>query len=247
MEILEKKLILAKEIVEAIEFKHAAIIMDGNRRWAKERHLPSALGHKEGVKALKKTLRAADSLGVKYLTVYAFSTENWNRTPDEVKFLMDLLANTLMNELDEMHENNVIISFIGDVTQLSDSLQVILQKAVEKTKNNTGVALQIAFNYGSRAEILRACKSVAERVASGKVSVDEITENMFSEALYTSNIPDPDILIRTGGEMRISNYLLWQIAYSEIYVTDIFWPEFDVDALCDAIIEFGRRNRRWGK
>ena len=244
---LTEKKQLAKDIIIATEFKHAAIIMDGNRRWAKEKHLPSALGHKEGVSALKKTLRAADELGIKYVTVYAFSTENWNRTADEVAFLMDLLANTLKSELDEMHENNIVIGFIGDIQQLKPSLVSILDNAVAKTKNNTGVHLQIAFNYGSRAEIVRAAKELTKKVISKEISVGQISEELLNKELYTSEIPDPDMLIRTGGEMRISNYLLWQIAYSEFYITDKYWPEFDKEALCDAIIEFGKRNRRWGK
>ena len=230
-----------KELVEKNDLKHIAIIMDGNRRWAKERNLPSAVGHKKGVDALKATMRACDDFGIKYLTVYAFSTENWNRKPEEVNFLMDLLGQTLKNELNEMHENNVIISFIGDTTQLSEKLQEILSNAVETTKNNTGVNLQIAFNYGSRAEIVKA---VQEIVDSG---TNEVTEELISKHLYTSNIPDPDLLIRTGGEMRVSNYLLWQIAYSEFIVIPEFWPEFDKEKLAECVEEFNNRNRRWGK
>lgn len=229
-----------RELVEKNELKHIAIIMDGNRRWAKERNLPSAIGHKKGVDALKATMRACDDFGIKYLTVYAFSTENWNRKPEEVNFLMDLLGQTLKNELKEMHENNVVISFIGDTTQLSDNLQKILKNAVETTKNNTGVNLQIAFNYGSRAEIVKA---VQEIVNSGEKN---ITEELVSKHLYTSNIPDPDLLIRTGGEMRVSNYLLWQIAYSEFIVIPEFWPQFDKEKLAECIKEFNNRNRRWG-
>ena len=230
-----------KELVEKNELKHIAIIMDGNRRWAKEKGLPSAIGHKKGVDALKATMRACDDFGIKYLTVYAFSTENWNRKPEEVNFLMDLLGQTLKNELKEMHENNVVISFIGDTTKLSDNLQKILANTVETTKNNTGVNLQIAFNYGSRAEIVKA---IQEIVDSG---VNEVTEKIVSKHLYTSNIPDPDLLIRTGGEMRVSNYLLWQIAYSEFIVLPDFWPDFDKQKLADCVEEFNRRNRRWGK
>ena len=229
-----------KELVEKNDLKHIAIIMDGNRRWAKEKGLPSAIGHKKGVDALKATMRACDDFGIKYLTVYAFSTENWNRKPEEVNFLMDLLGQTLKNELKEMHENNVVISFIGDTTKLSDKLQEILANAVETTKNNTGVNLQIAFNYGSRAEIVKAVQAIVD---SG---VNEITENLISKHLYTKNIPDPDLLIRTGGEMRVSNYLLWQIAYSEFIVIPEFWPDFDKDKLDQFLEEFNRRNRRFG-
>ena len=230
-----------KELVKKNDLKHIAVIMDGNRRWAKERNLPSAVGHKKGVDALKATMRACDDFGIKYLTVYAFSTENWNRKPEEVNFLMDLLGQTLKNELKEMHENNVVISFIGDTKKLSDNLQKILQNAVETTKNNTGVNLQIAFNYGSRAEIVKAVKEIID---SGE---KDISEELISKHLYTSNIPDPDLLIRTGGEMRVSNYLLWQIAYSEFIVIPEFWPEFDKQKLAVCIEEFNNRNRRWGK
>lgn len=230
-----------KELVEKNNLKHIAIIMDGNRRWAKERNLPSAVGHKKGVDALKTTMRACDEFGIKYLTVYAFSTENWNRKPEEVKFLMDLLGQTLKNELQEMHENNVVISFIGDITKLSEKLQEILSNAVETTKNNTGVNLQIAFNYGARTEIVAAVQKIVD---SG---IKEITEETISKALYTFNIPDPDLLIRTGGEMRVSNYLLWQIAYSEFIVIPEFWPEFNKEKLAECIHEFNNRNRRWGK
>lgn len=232
-----------KEIVKDTNLKHVAIIMDGNRRWAKEKNLPTAVGHKKGVDALKKTLRACDEYGVKYLTVYAFSTENWNRKKEEVDFLMNLVAVTLSNELAEMHKENVQIHFIGDMSRLSDSLQKILNNAVETTKNNTGVYLQIALNYGSRDEIIHAVKNIIE----DKKSADEINEELFSNYLYTKNVPDPDVLIRTGGEQRISNYLLWQIAYSEIIIMKEFWPEFDRELLAKAIKEFGKRQRRYGK
>ena len=230
-----------KKIAEECNLKHIAVIMDGNRRWAKERNLPSMVGHKKGVDALKATMRACDAFGIKYLTVYAFSTENWNRKPEEVNFLMDLLAQTLKNELKEMDENNVVISFIGDTTKLSDKLQEILKNAVETTKNNTGVNLQIAFNYGSRDELVHAVKNII------KEGITDITEEVISNHLYTKNIPDPDLLIRTGGEMRVSNYLLWQIAYSEFIVIPEFWPEFNKEKLAECILEYKRRNRRFGK
>ena len=230
-----------KNLVEKNSLKHIAIIMDGNRRWAKVKGLPSAMGHKKGVDALKNIMRACDDFGVKYLTVYAFSTENWNRKPDEVNFLMDLLGQTLKNELKEMHENNGVSSFIGDTTKLSDNLQKILANAVETTKNNTGVNLQIAFNYGARAEIITAVQKIVD---SG---IKDVSEDIISKHLYTSNIPDPDLLIRTGGEMRISNYLLWRIAYSEIIIVKDFWPDFDKEHLANCITVFNNRNRRWGK
>ena len=236
---IEKDLKTA-EIAKQTNLQHIAIIMDGNRRWAKERNLPSAMGHKKGVDALKATLRACNDFGIKYLTVYAFSTENWNRKKEEVDFLMELLALTLTNELAEMHSEGVVINFIGDTTKLSTKLQKILAHSVETTKNNTGVHLQIAFNYGARDEILHAVKNIVDK------GITEITEQTISENLYTGGIPDPDLLIRTGGEMRVSNYLLWQIAYSEILVVKEFWPEFGRDNLMNAVEEFQRRQRRFG-
>ena len=236
-----------KEMVKKTNLRHIAIIMDGNRRWAKNKGLPSAIGHKKGVDALKKTVYACDDFGIKYLTVYAFSTENWNRKPEEVDFLMNLLGKTIQNELKELNDNGVVISFLGDLTKLSPKLQEILYHAIDVTKDNKGVNLQIAFNYGSRAEIVNAVINICEKVKNGEMNVDDITENVVSKALYTSSIPDPDLLIRTGGEVRISNYLLWQIAYSEILIVDEFWPEFDKESLASAVEDFYSRNRRWGK
>ena len=236
-----------KELVQKTDLKHIAIIMDGNRRWAKEKGLPSAIGHKKGVDALKKTVYACDDFGIKYLTVYAFSTENWNRKPEEVDFLMNLLGNTIKNELDELHANGVVISFLGDLTKLSPKLQEILYHAIEVTKNNNGVHLQIAFNYGARDEIITSTKKLAQKVKDGIINVDDIDEAAFSKELYTKDSPDPDLLIRTGGEIRVSNYLLWQIAYSEILIVSEYWPEFDKTSLANSIKDFYNRNRRWGK
>ena len=241
MEAAEKKDI--KEIVKSTNLKHIAIIMDGNRRWAKENHLPSAMGHQKGVDSLRSTMRLFDRFGIKYLTVYAFSTENWNRKKEEVEFLMGLLAKTLLNELDDMHKENVRIRFLGDLTKLSKNLVDIVKNAENKTKDNTGVNLNIAFNYGSRDEITNALKAIVQE----GLKSEDITEETVSNHLYTKDIPDPDLLIRTGGEKRISNYLLWQLAYSEIYVTDAYWPEFDENELSKAIVEFEHRNRRFGK
>ena len=238
--LLENKI---KDIVKTTNLKHIAIIMDGNRRWAKLHHLPTMMGHKKGVDALKKTTRACDDLGIKYLTLYAFSTENWNRKKEEVDFLMNLLATTLKNELKELNENNVKMNFIGDLEGLNKNLQEILAQSKETTKNNTGVVLTVAINYGARDEIEHAIKNIVK----DNVKVEDINQELISKYLYTSNLPDPDLLIRTSGEKRISNYLLWQIAYSEIFVTDIFWPEFDKNALILAIEEFNKRQRRWGK
>lgn len=235
------------ELVQKTNMQHIAIIMDGNRRWAKDRGLPSAVGHKKGVDALKKVVYACDDYGIKYLTVYAFSTENWNRKPEEVDFLMNLLGTTIKNELKELNDNGVVITFLGDLTKLSPKLQGILYHAIDTTKDNTGVHLQIAFNYGARDEIVGAAKKLAQKVKNGEISPDDITEESFSKELYTSSSPDPDLLIRTGGEIRVSNYLLWQIAYSEILIVDEFWPEFDKEALANSVREFYNRNRRWGK
>lgn len=230
------------EVVKDTKLRHIAIIMDGNRRWAKEKGLPSAMGHKKGVDALKTVVRACDDYGIKYLTVYAFSTENWNRKKEEVDFLMDLFCKTLKNETREMHKKNVRIRFIGNLEKLSQKLRDILEESSELTKNNTGVTLQIAFNYGSRDEIVNAVK----KIVNEKIPADEITEDLISSKLYTAEVPDPDLLIRTGGEMRISNYLLWQIAYSEFYVTKKFWPDFGREELKDAVIDFQKRQRRFG-
>lgn len=230
-------------IVKDTNLQHIAVIMDGNRRWAREKNLPTAVGHKKGVEALKATLRACNDFGIKYLTAYAFSTENWNRKQEEVDFLMELVALTLTNELDEMHRENVQIRFIGDLSRFSEKLQKILANSVERTKNNTGVILQIALNYGSRAEIVNAVKNIVAQ----EVKPEEVTENLISQNLYTAGVPDPDLLIRTGGEKRISNYLLWQIAYSEIIVIDEFWPDFDKNLLGKCLEEFGKRHRRYGK
>lgn len=201
------------------------------------------MGHQKGVDSLRSTMRLFDRFGIKYLTVYAFSTENWNRKKEEVEFLMGLLAKTLLNELDDMHKENVRIRFLGDLTKLSKNLVDIVKNAENKTKDNTGVNLNIAFNYGSRDEITNALKAIIQE----GLKSEDITEDTISNHLYTKDIPDPDLLIRTGGEKRISNYLLWQLAYSEIYVTDAYWPEFDENELSKAIVEFEHRNRRFGK
>lgn len=240
LQTLEKNEI--KDIVEQTKLKHIAIVMDGNRRWAKKNMLPSAMGHKKGVEALKKTLKAAHKFGVKYLTLYAFSTENWNRKQEEVDFLMSLLANTIKSQLEELNQNNVKLRFIGYLKALNPTLQEILAQAVETTKNNTGVNLQIAINYGARNEIVNAIKDMMYQ----GVKPEDVNEELVSKFLYTSSVPDPDLLIRTGGEMRVSNYLLWQIAYCELYITKTFWPEFDEEALKNSILEFAKRQRRWG-
>ena len=232
-----------KDIVKNTALRHIAIIPDGNRRWAKEHLLPTLMGHKKGVEALKNIVKACAEFDIKYLTMYAFSTENWNRKQEEVDYLMDLLANTIKNELSELYDKNVKLTFLGNLKELNENLQIILQDAVDKTKNNTGVNLNIAINYGARDEITTAVKNI---VSKG-YKPEEINEKLISDNLYTKDIPDPDLLIRTSGEKRISNYLLWQIAYCEIYITDKYWPEFDREELKIAIEEFAKRQRRWGK
>jgi len=253
MQILESKQaknpiknFLDKKIIEAVKktnLQHIAIIMDGNRRWAKEHKLPSMMGHKKGVDALKNITKACDDFGVKYLTLYAFSTENWNRKKEEVDFLMELMVTTINNEIKELNEKNVKMNYIGDLTKLNPTLRKTLDNSKELTKNNTGVVLTVAINYGARDEIVHAIKGI---VADG-IGVQDIDENLVSKYLYTNDLPNPDLLIRTSGEKRISNYLLWQIAYSEVYITDTYWPDFDKNALAGAIKEFAHRERRLGK
>ncbi len=243
---IKETIYTTKELVKKTDLKHVAMIMDGNRRWAKERNLTTAAGHKKGVESLKNIVRLADDFGIKYITVYAFSTENWKRTQEEVSFLMNLLYETLKNELNEMLQKGVKIRIIGDLEPLDKKLKDILHNSMEKSKDNTGVNLQIAINYGSQNEILAAVKNIAQKVENKELLIDEITTETISDNLYTKGIPDPDILVRTGGENRISNYLLWQIAYSEIYVTEKFWPDYNKEELEKTVEEFARRSRRFG-
>jgi len=238
---------ITKDIVKNAGIQHIAIIMDGNRRWAHSKHLPSVAGHNEGVKSLKQTVQAAIDFGIKYLTVYAFSTENWGRKKEEVQFLMLLLKETIKNETDELNEKGVRIRIIGDLNPLSDELKETFAEAEDITKDNDTLNLQVAINYGARNEITNAVKNIVSAVQTGAINPENIDETVISNYLYTSNIPDPDLLIRTGGEQRISNYLLWQIAYTEIYVTELFWPEFGEEELSRAISEFSARQRRFGK
>ena len=236
-----------KQIVKDTDLKHVAIIMDGNRRWAKEKLLPSAAGHKKGVEALRKVLKSCADFGIKYLTVYAFSTENWKRTKDEVSFLMQLLSKTIEAEVPEFNKNDIKLKFIGERDSLNDDIKKVLEYGEKETKNNKTLTLQIAFNYGAKQEITNAVQNIAKDVLSGKLDINNIKEDTVQKYLYTKNVPDPDLLIRTGGEKRISNYLLWQCAYSEIYVTEEFWPDFNEKSLAKAIVEFNSRNRRFGK
>lgn len=221
--------------------------MDGNRRWAKEHFLPSAAGHKKGVESLRNVIKACIDNKIKYLTVYAFSTENWKRSKDEVNFLMSLVASTISAEIPEFKKNDVKVRFIGDKNLPNKNLSGLLENCENETKDHKTLNLQIAFNYGARAEITKAFKAIYKQIREGKLTIEDVTEETVSNNLYTKNIPDPDLLIRTGGEKRISNYLLWQAAYSEIYVTDKYWPEFGEKELTEAINEFTSRIRRFGK
>lgn len=225
---------------------HIAIIMDGNGRWAKSKFMPRTYGHKVGVETIRKIVKECSRLGVKYLTLYAFSTENWKRPQEEVSALMGLLVTYLKNELDELHKNNVKILTIGDISKLPDVCVDELEKSIEKTKNNTGVTLSLALNYGSRDDIKKAVREISKNVSDGKISVEDIDDEMISKHLYTKNIIDPDLVIRTSGEQRLSNFLLWEVAYSEFYFTDIHWPDFDEENLQKAIYSYQKRDRRFG-
>lgn len=227
--------------------KHIAIIMDGNGRWAKKRGMPRSYGHKKGAENVITITRAMKESGVKYLTLYAFSTENWQRSEDEVSALMQLLRDYLDKELKEIMENNVRIIFIGERNMLSDDIQKKMSFIESESAKNTDLTLCIALSYGSRQEILAVVKKVSTLVSQGKCNIDDITQDMFSSLLYTSEIPDPDILIRTSGEQRISNYLLWQLAYSELFFTETLWPDFSKEELTSIIQQFKNRERRYGK
>ena len=227
--------------------KHIAIIMDGNGRWAKERSLPRVAGHKEGVNSVREITRACGEIGVKHLTLYTFSTENWRRPKAEVSALMTLLLKTISIEVKELHKNNVRFTAIGDLKKLPKSTQKGIFDGIEITKNNTGLNLCLALNYGSRQEMVSAVQSIAKKVKKGDLKLDEINETIFSNTLSTSDMPNPDLLIRTSGEYRLSNFLLWQCAYSEIIMTKTFWPAFREDALIEAILEYQSRERRFGK
>ena len=243
----KKSLNETAELVKSCNLEHIAIIMDGNRRWAKNKFLPAAAGHTKGVKALKDTVKNCKNFGIKAITVYAFSTENWGRAKEEVAFLMKLLANTIEHELFDLYENNVKIKFIGDLSRFSKELNLAIQNSEKRTENNDGFLLQIAINYGGRDEIKNAVKEIAKKVKEGQINPEDITETTIQEELYNPNVKEPDLLIRTGGEMRVSNFLLWQIAYSEFYVTPVFWPDFDEEELKKAILSFSSRVRRFGK
>ena len=226
--------------------QHIAIIMDGNGRWAKAQGKVRTFGHQAGAETLKTIVRAADKLGVKVISAYAFSTENWKRPVTEVSFIMELLSRYLTNEIDEFNENNVQVRFIGSREGLPEIVKQKMDHAIEATKDNTGIILNLAINYGGQAEILHAVCSIAAEAAAGKLAVEDIDNKVVEDHLYTQGLPAPDLLIRPGGDLRISNFLLWQIAYAEIWTTKTFWPDFTPDHLVEAILAFQGRERRFG-
>lgn len=227
--------------------QHVALIMDGNGRWAKSRGKDRSYGHQEGVVSVRKVLEAATTIGLKYLTVYTFSTENWNRPEEEVRALMSLLVSAIERETPDLMKNNVRLLAVGDLSRLPDDVRATLQECLDKTSTNTGTTLVLALSYSSRWEITDAARQLAQMAVERRVLPEEISEEMLSAHLTTKGIPDPDLLVRTGGEKRISNFLLWQLSYAELYFTDIFWPDFREDELYGAIVYYQQRERRFGK
>lgn len=240
--------------LEAFDFRnvpsHVAIIMDGNGRWAKSRGLKRGAGHVAGIEGVRAAIKACNDLGIAYLTIYSFSTENWNRPPDEVKLLMSLFAQTMAKELPGLEEENARVKLIGRIEELPEKTRATFEKAIRDTEDNTGLTLVMAVNYGARDEIARAASSILRDYADDPGSFDlgeGVSEDRFSSYLFTDGLPDPDLLIRTSGEMRLSNFMLWQCAYSEFYITDVLWPDFDRYELLRAVMAYQRRNRRFGK
>lgn len=226
--------------------QHIGVIMDGNGRWAKKRGLPRSAGHQAGADTLKKIVTECNNMGIKYITVYAFSTENWKRPKEEVNFLMNLLLSYLRDSEKTLAKENVVIRAIGGREALSEEIRQQIKKTEEFTKNNTGIVMNIALNYGSREELREATSKLADKAVRGEIKPSEITEDMISDELYTSGQPDPDLIIRTSNELRLSNFLMWQAAYSELYFTKTLWPDFSVSDLHNAILEYQSRNRRYG-
>jgi undecaprenyl diphosphate synthase len=227
--------------------KHLAIIMDGNGRWAKQQGMLRAFGHESGTKSVKTTIETCARIGIEYLTLYAFSTENWNRPKLEVDTLMNLLINSLKKELKTLTKNNIKLNSIGNLDKLPKKAQKELYEVIEKTKNNTRMTLTLALSYGSREEIVNAVKNISNKVKNNIISIDSIDDSIINNHLYTHNLPDVDLAIRTSGEHRISNFLLWQIAYAELYFTDVLWPDFSEEHLYEAIVSYQKRERRFGK
>src|SRR6516164_5279864 len=226
--------------------RHVAIIMDGNGRWAKQRHLPRVEGHRVGAESVRAIIRASGELGIKYLTLYAFSAENWNRPQDEVDALMKYLVHYLKSETKELNKNNVRLEVIGQIHRLPDHVQEHLQKSIATLSKNNGLTLIMALSYSSRIEIVEGVRQIADKVKSGKLDPADITEKVISDHLWTRNLPDPDLLVRTSGEMRVSNFLLWQISYTELVVTKTLWPDFRKLQFYEALEEYNRRHRRFG-
>ena len=226
--------------------KHIAVIMDGNGRWAKERGLPRIMGHNKGVEALRSLLRICNDWGVEVLTVFAFSTENWSRPNDEVAFLLNLFESVIQHEINSLQEEGVKLRFIGDLDELPKKLLMKLENASENTRHNKGICFNVCTNYGGRRELVNAAKTISEDVATGKILPSDINEKLFESHLHSSITGDPDLLIRTSGERRISNFLLWQLAYTEIYITDVLWPDFGQLDLQNALIDYQSRHRRFG-
>lgn len=245
--IAQNKMNLLESIDKTNLPKHLAIIMDGNGRWAKQQGFLRAFGHENGTKSVKETIKICAKLGIEYLTLYAFSTENWNRPKLEVQALMKILINSLRKELVTLQENNIRLNAIGNLDRLPKSAQKELLDVIEKTKNNTHLTLTLALSYGSREELVNAVRLISDKVKNNIISLDSIDDSIINEHLYTQNLPDVDLLIRTSGEHRISNFLLWQIAYSELYFTDVLWPDFKEQNLYEAIISYQKRERRFGK
>ncbi len=227
--------------------QHVAIIMDGNGRWAKSKGLDRIFGHQEGVDSVDKVMEAASDLGVKYITLYAFSTENWNRPENEVSALMEILSQALRKYIEKISRNNVRLLVIGDKSRLSEVTLKNLSEAEAMTAGNTGLTMVLAISYSSRWEIIEAVKGIAAKAKSGELNIDEIDEQLFSNHLTTAGIPDPDLLVRTSGELRISNFLMWQLSYSELYFTSTSWPEFKKEQFFEAILDYQKRERRFGK
>lgn len=225
---------------------HVAIIMDGNGRWAKKRFLPRTAGHQEGMKRVMDIVEVAKKLNIKYLSLYAFSTENWKRPQEEIDGLMKILVYYIRSELDKIHENNIRIQVMGDITKLPKTPREEIEKAIEKTKNNSKMILNIGLNYGGRDEIIYGIKNILEDIKMGKIDEDDITTELFSKYIYTQNLPDPDLLIRPSGELRLSNFMLYQIAYTEFWFSDVYWPDFKEEHFYKAIIDYQKRNRRFG-
>ena len=226
--------------------KHIAIIMDGNRRWAKAHGKPASFGHKEGAKTLEKIVRYANKIGLEHITVYAFSTENWKRAEEEVKALMNLLQNYLDDYSKRADTENIKVKILGDITALSEGMQKSIKKCMERTKDNTGITFNIALNYGGRDEIVKAVKNIAQEVKENKIKIEDIDEGLISNNLYTVGQPDPDLVIRTSGEIRLSNFLPWQVVYSEFLFINKNWPDFDEEDLDNAILEYQKRTRKFG-